>query len=182
MPECRTGSIDYLWNEYPWAATYIRQRDDWEKEHRYDGPGFMLNLSYEAQLQEDKFGLNESNTMLGEVYMPNHHIMEHLKLYTAERGVIRACSNNEIVSINFRVEKLRGLAIRKDYLEKYLTDFGYCLVYYSSGEKSLRMKNSYQTLGRIHELSGAYIYENEQIEAIQPMRISDTFPKHKNTR
>lgn len=179
MPECRSGSIDYLWNEYPWAGTYIRQRDNWEKEHRYEGPNFTLNLSYEAQLQENKFGLDESKAMLGEVYMPNHHIMEHLKLYTAERGVIRSCSNNEIVSINFRVEKLRGLAIRKDYLEKYLTDFGYCLVYYSSGEKSLRMKNSYQTLGRIHELSGAYSYENGQIEAIQPMRISDTFPKKK---
>lgn len=178
MPECRTGSIDYLWNEYPWAGTYIRQRDNWEKEHRYEGPNFTLNLSYEAQLQENKFGLDESKAMLGEVYMPNHHIMEHLKLYTAERGVIRACSNNEIVSINFRVEKLRGLAIRKDYLEKYLTDLGYCLVYYSSGEKSLRMKNSYQTLGRIHELSGAYSYENGRIEAIQPMRISDTFPKN----
>ena len=179
MPECRSGSIDYLWNEYPWAGTYIRQRDDWEKEHRYDGAGFLLKLSYEAQLQEDKFGLNESNAMLGEVYMPNHHIMEHLKLYTAERGVIRACSNNEIVSINFRIERLRGLAIRKDYLERFLKDFEYCLVYYSLGEKSLKMKNSYQTLGRIHELSGAYYYENGQIEAIQPMRISDTFPKKK---
>ena len=40
------------------------------------------------------------------------------------------------------------------------------------------MKNSYQTLGRIHELSGAYSYENGRIEAIQPMRISDTFPKN----
>ena len=177
MPECRNGSIDYLWNEYPWAETYIRQRDDWEKEHRYDGPGFMLNLSYEAQLQENKFGLDESKAMLGEVYMPNHHIMEHLKLYTAERGVVRACSNNEIASVNFRVERLRGLAIRRDYLEKFLTDFGYSLVYYSLGEKSLRMKNNYQTLGRIHELSGAYSYKNGQIEAIQPMRISETFPK-----
>lgn len=177
MPECRSGSIDYLWNEYPWAGTYIRQRDDWEKEHRYDGAGFLLNLSYEAQLQEDKFGLNESNAMLGEVYMPYHHIMEHLNLYTAERGVIRASSSNEIVTINFRIEKLRGLAVRKDYLEKFLEDFGYCLVYYSLGEKSVRMKKGYQTLGRIHELSGAYSYENGHIETIQPMHVSDTFPK-----
>lgn len=176
MPECRSGSIDYLWNEYPWAGTYIRQRDDWEKEHRYDGPGFILNLSYEAQLQEDKFGLNESNAMLGEVYMPNHHIMEHLNLYTAERGVIRASSSNEIVAINFRIEKLRGLAIRKDYLEKFLNDFGYRLIYYSLGEKSVRMKKGYQTLGRIHKLSGASSYENGYIETIQPMHVSDTFP------
>lgn len=26
MPECRNGSTDYLWNEYPWAETYIRQQ------------------------------------------------------------------------------------------------------------------------------------------------------------
>lgn len=177
MPECRNGSIDYLWNEYPWAGTYIQQRDVWEKEHSYQGPGFLLNLSYEAQLQENKFGLDESSLSLGEVWMPNHNIMEHLKLYTAERGVIRSRSNNEIVSVNFRVERLRGLAIRKEYLEKFLADFEYTLVYYSLGEKSLMMKNSYQTLGKVHELSGAYCYENGLIEEIQSMRISNTFPK-----
>lgn len=179
MPECRNGSTDYLWNEYPWAETYIRQRDEWEKGHRHEGPGFTLQLSYEAQLQENVFGLDESKTLLREVCTPNHHIMEYLKLYTAERGVVRAVSNNEIVSVNIRIEKLRGLAIRKDYIVKYLADFGYTLVYYSLGEKSLRMKNNYQNLGKNYDLSGAYSFEDGNIVEIQPMHISDTFPKHK---
>ena len=51
MPECRNGSTDYLWNEYPWAGTYTRQLDEWEKENCYKEPGFKLLLSYEAQLQ-----------------------------------------------------------------------------------------------------------------------------------
>lgn len=179
MPECRNGSTDYLWNEYPWAETYIRQRDVWEEEHRYDGPDFTLNLSYEAQWQEDMFGLDESKSLLREACMPNHHIMEHLKLYTAERGVVKACSNDDIVSVNFQVERLRGLAIRKEYLLKYLNDFDYALVYYSLGEKTLRKKNSYQNLGKSYDLSGAYSYEDGNIMEIQPMHISDTFPKTK---
>ncbi|WP_301062743.1 serine protease [Phocaeicola sp.] len=182
MPECRNGSTDYLWNEYPWAETYIRQRDEWEKKHRHEGPGFTLQLSYEAQLQENVFGLDESKTLLREVCAPNHHIMEYLKLYTAERGVVRAISNNEIVSVNIRIEKLRGLAIRKDYIVKYLADFGYTLVYYSFGEKSLRMKNNYQNLGKNYDLSGAYSFEDGNIVEIQPMHISDTSPKHKQDR
>ena len=182
MPECRNGSTDYLWNEYPWAETYIRQQGEWEKEHSYDGPDFTLNLSYEAQWQEDMFGLDESKSLLREACMPNHHIMEHLKLYTAERGVVRTCSNDEIVSVNFRVESLRGLAIRKEFLSQYLNDLGYILVYYSLGEKSLRMKNSYQNFGKSYDLSGAYSYEDGNIVEVQPMHISDTFPKHRQDR
>ncbi len=177
MPECRNGSTKYLWNEYPWAETYIHQRDEWDKEHCHEEADFTLKLSYEAQLQENWFGLDESKTFLREVCMPNHHIMEYLNLYTAERGVVRDCSNKEIVSVNFRVDRLRGLAIRKEYLDKYLTDFGYVLVYYSLGEKLVRMKNSYQNLGISYNLSGAYSYENGCIIDIQPMRISDTYPK-----
>ena len=104
--------------------------------------------------------------------MPNHHIMEYLKLYTAERGVVRDTSVNEIVSVNIRIGRLKGLAMRKKYLLEYLTHFGYALVYYSLGEKMVRKKNSYQTVGKIYDLSGSYSYENENIVDIQPMRIS----------
>lgn len=176
MPECRNGSTDYLWNEYPWAETYIRHKDEWEKEHSHEGPGFTLKLSYEAQLQENWLGLDSPNDWLHEVCMPNHHIMEYLKLYTAERGVVRDISTNEIVSVNTRIGSLRGLAMRKNYLLKYLTDFGYALVYYSLGEKLVRMKNSYQNLGKIYDLSGSYSYEDGHIMEIQHMHISQTFP------
>ena len=36
----------------------------------------------------------------------------------------------------------------------------------------VRKKNSYQTVGKIYDLSGSYSYENENIVDIQPMRIS----------
>lgn len=177
MPECRNGSTDYLWNEYPWAETYIRQRDEWDKEHSYEGPGFTLKLSYEAQLQENWFGLDDSNVWLHYACMPNHHIMEYLKLYTAERGVVRDISTNEIVSVNIRVGSLRGLAIRKEYLLRYLTDFGCVLVYYSLGEKLVRMKNNYHILGKNYNLSGSYSYEDGHIMEIRSMHISKILPK-----
>lgn len=177
MPECRNGSIEYLWNEYPWAETYKRNQDEWEIEHIHEGEGFSLLLSYEAQLQKNWFGLDESKAWLHEVCMPNHHIMDHLRLYTAERGVVRACSNNEIVSVNIRIDRLRGMVIRKEYLDKYLTDMGYSLVYYSLGEKLVRSKDSYHNLGNNYDLSGVYSYEDGNIVEVQPMYISNIFPK-----
>lgn len=177
MPECRNGSIEYLWNEYPWAETYKRNQNEWKTEHIHEGEGFGLTLSYEAQLQENWFGLDKSKAWLHEVCMPNHHVMEHLKLYTAERGVVRACSNNEIVSVNIRIDRLRGMVIRKEYLDKYLADMGFSLVYYSLGEKFVRSKDSYQNLGKNYDLSGAYSYEGGNIVEVQPMSIADIFPK-----
>lgn len=177
MPECRNGSIEFLWNEYPWAETYKRNQKEWEQEHIHEGEGFRLMLSYEAQLQENWFGLDESKAWLHEVCMPNHHIMEHLKLYTAERGVVRACSNNEIVSVNIRIGRLRGMVIRKEYLDKYLADMRYSLVFYSLGEKLVRSKDSYHNLGKNYDLSGAYSYEDGNIVEVQHMYIADTFPK-----
>ena len=172
MPECLNGSTDYLWNEYPWAETYIRQRDEWEKNHSYEGVDFKLQLSYESQLQENSFGFDDSNEWLPEVCMPNHHIMEYLKLYTAQRGVVRDISTNEIVSVNIRVGGLKGLAMRKDYLSEYLSHSGCALVYYSLGEKLVRAKN-HQALGKFYDLSGSYAYEDGSILAIEPMHISN---------
>lgn len=172
MPECLNGSTDYLWNEYPWAETYIRQRDEWEKDHSYEGVDFKLQLSYESQLQENSFGFDDSNEWLPEVCMPNHHIMEYLKLYTAQRGVVRDISTNEIVSVNIRVGGLKGLAMRKDYLSEYLSHSGCALVYYSLGEKLVRAKN-HQALGKFYDLSGSYAYEDGSILAIEPMHISN---------
>lgn len=173
MPECRNGSIDYLWNEYPWAGTYTRQIDEWEKENCYEAADFKLLLSYEAQLQENWLGLRDINGWFPEVFMPNHHIMECLQLYTAERGVVREISTKKIVSVNIRRGSLKGLAIRKEYLLRYLSLSNYALVYYSLGEKQVRQEMSYQpSLPYFYYLSGSYLYENEEIVAIQPMHIT----------
>lgn len=105
--------------------------------------------------------------------MPNHYVMEDLKLYTAERGIIRGCDTHDIVSVNFKMDKLSGMAIRKDYLDKYLSDSGYSLVYYSLGEKLIRKNGNYQNIGPIFKLSGAFSYEDGKICEIQPMFISN---------
>lgn len=175
MPERRNGSIDYLWNEYPWAETYkrtLRDVDDWENPGK--GATFKINLSYEAQLQEEWIGLDETEMYLKEVSMPNHSVMEALNLYTAERGVIRAKSDNTIVTRNFSIGKMNGLVMRKEYLDQYLSDNNLALVFYSLGEKYIIQKGTYQSIGQRYDLSGAYCYHDKSFEEIQPMHISNT--------
>lgn len=174
MPERRNGSIDYLWNEYPWAETYkrtLRDVDDWENPDK--GATFKINLSYEAQLQEEWIGLDETEMYLKEVSMPNHLVMEALNLYTAERGVIRAKSDNTIVARNFSIGKMNGLVMRKEYLDQYLSDNNLALVFYSLGEKYIIQKGTYQSMGQRYDLSGAYCYHDNSFDEIQPMHISN---------
>lgn len=175
MPERRNGSIDYLWNEYPWAETYkrtLRDVDDWENPG--NGSTFKINLSYEAQLQEEWIGLDETEMYLKEASMPNHFVMQALNLYTAERGVVRDKSNNAIAARNFSIGKMNGLAMRKDYLDQYLSDKNLALVFYSLGEKYIIQKGTYQSMGQRYDLSGAYCYHDKSFEEIQPMHISNT--------
>lgn len=175
MPERRNGSIDYLWNEYPWAETYkrtLRDVDDWENPGK--GATFKINLSYEAQLQEEWIGLDETEMYLKEVSMPNHLVMEALNLYTAERGVIRAKSDNTIVARNFSIGKMNGLVMRKEYLDQYLSEHNLALVFYSLGEKYIIQKGTYQSMGQRYDLSGAYCYHDNSFDEIQSMHISNT--------
>ena len=174
MPERRNGSIDYLWNEYPWAETYkrtLRDVDDWENPG--NGSTFKINLSYEAQLQEEWIGLDETEMYLKEASMPNHFVMQALNLYTAERGVVRDKSNNAIAARNFSIGKMNGLAMRKDYLDQYLSDNNLALVFYSLGEKYIIQKGTYQSMGQRYDLSGAYCYHDNSFDEIQPMHISN---------
>lgn len=173
MPERRNGSINYLWNEYPWAETYkrtIRDVDDWENPG--NKANFKINLSYEAQLQEEWIGLDETEMYLKEVSMPNHLVMEALSLYTAERGVVRDKNTNAIVARNFSIGRMNGLAMREDYLDKYLSEKKLALVFYSLGEKYVTQKGTYQSIGHRYDLSGAYCYSNGKFDEIQAMHIS----------
>lgn len=175
MPERRNGSIEYLWNEYPWAETYKRtlgEKEDYS--NTFQGKKFTLYLSYEAQLQEDWLGLKDDEIFLREASMPNHKVMNALNLYTAERGVTRDKCNKTVVARNFSIGKMNGLAIRQDYLEKYLENEHLSLVFYSLGEKYIIPKKGYQSIGERHDLSGAYYLENGKIVDIQPMHISNT--------
>lgn len=175
MPECMNGSTSFLWNEYPWGNTYKRTIRDIENfSSTFRGKTFTLQLSYEAQLQEDWIGLDEDKVKLRKVYMPNHQVMDYLNLYTAERGIVRDKYNQTIVAQNFVIGKMEGLAIRKDYLDKYLSNNCMSLIFYSLGEKYVTLKNKYQNIGSRHDLSGAYLYEKGKILDIQPMHISNT--------
>lgn len=175
MPERRNGSIDYLWNEYPWADTYkrtLRDVDGWVNPGKE--ANFEINLSYEAQLQEEWIGLDENEMYLKEACMPNHLVMKALNLYTAERGVVRDKNDNAIVARNFSIGNMYGLAMRKNYLDKYILEKKLALVFYSLGEKYITKKGTYQKIGNRFELSGAYNYHNGKFEEIQPMYISNT--------
>lgn len=176
MPERRNGSIDYLWNEYPWAPTYKRTiQDVQDYSNSINGQSFSLQLSYESQLQEDWTGQHEDDFYLREVSMPNHNVMECLNLYTAERGVIRYKKNHSVVvARNFSLGKMYGLAMRKEYLVKYLSETNMSMVFYSVGEKYVRCKDDYHNIGKRHELSGAYFYDDGDIKNIQAMHISET--------
>lgn len=175
MPERRNGSIEFLWNEYPWAETYKRTLGEMEDfSETFQGKEFTLYLSYEAQLQEDWIGLKEDDIYLKEASMPNHNVMKALNLYTAERGVTRDKDGQVVVARNFSIGKMNGLAMRQEYLEKYLKNEHLALVFYSLGEKYIIPKKGYQSIGERHELSGAYYLEKGKIVEIQPMHISNT--------
>ena len=69
------------------------------------------------------------------------------------------------------------LAMREDYLYKYLSEKKLALVFYSLGEKYVTQKGTYQSIGHRYDLSGAYRYSNGKFDEIQAMHISYTLQK-----
>lgn len=100
--------------------------------------------------------------------------MGALNLYTAGRGVVRDKNDNSIVVRNFSIGNMYGLAMRKDYLDKYLSENKLALVFYSLGEKYITKKGTYQNIVDRFELSEAYNHHNGKFEEIQPVHISNT--------
>lgn len=170
MPES-TGSIDFLWNDYPWANTYtssIYEDGYVDKKIPCD-----VELTYEAELQEDFRGIQSEENIASTVYAPCRDIMESLGLYTAERGIVRKSDNGEIVAINRLVlgESFHGLLIKRTFLNEYLKKQRKCLFYCLLGEKNLISAPHYQILVR-NDLTGAALYkENDVAEMIQPLRF-----------
>lgn len=99
--------------------------------------------------------------------------MDVLKLYTAERGIIRNKDKGDIVAINRLIlgESFNGLLIKRTSLNEYLKRRGKCLFYCLLGEKELISEPHYQILDR-HNLTGAALYRvNDAVEMIQPLRF-----------
>lgn len=170
MPES-TGSIDFLWNDYPWANTYMSSI--YEDGYVDEKIPCDVELTYEAELQEDFRGIQSEENIASTVYAPCRDIMESLGLYTAERGIVRKSDNGEIVAINRLVlgESFHGLLIKRTFLNEYLKKQRKCLFYCLLGEKNLISAPHYQILVR-NDLTGAALYkENDVAEMIQPLRF-----------
>lgn len=169
MPENR-GSIDYLWADYPWANAYTESLE--EESYRDPRIPCKVDLTYEAQLQEDMSGFADDKTS-SSVYAPSADVMTKLGLYTAERGILRKNDNNEIVAINrmIRDESFSGLLIKRKYLNMYLKSENKCMFYCLLGEKSIVKSGSYMLNNK--DLTGAAIYNaDHDIDMIQPLRVA----------
>ena len=170
MPES-TGSIDFLWNDYPWANTYTSSI--YEDGYVDEKIPCDVELTYEAELQEDFRGIQSEENIASTVYAPCRDIMDSLGLYTAERGIVRKSDNGEIVVINRLIlgESFHGLLIKRTFLNEYLKKQRKCLFFCLLGEKNLISSPHYQILVR-HDLTGAALYkDNDVAEMIQPLRF-----------
>lgn len=168
MPES-TGSIDYLWSDYPWANAYTESL--YEDECQDGKIPCHVELPYVAQLQEDCRGISNEDVISSTVYAPSEDMMKSLGLYTAERGIIRKNGCNKIVAINRMIsgESFHGLLIKRKYLNEYLSSSGKCLFYCLLGEKNI-IGTGYQMIER-HDLTGAAKYNmTGDADMIQPLR------------
>ena len=168
MPEHR-GMTGFLWNDYPWADVYKSsiEHEIWSKPN--DCP-CDIQLSYEAQLQEDWEGIDENDEFLSTVYMPCAEMMNQMGLYCSEiRGVIKL-TDGSIAALNTDHENcINGLFVREDILNDYLIRNGYIMFYYVLGEKVLKIG---EMNSKMKDLSAAYQYQhNCKIITVQPMRV-----------
>lgn len=149
MPES-TGSIDFLWNDYPWSNTYTSSL--YEDGYVDEKIPCDVELTYEAELQEDFRGIQSEENIASTVYAPCRSIMDSLGLYTAERGIVRKSDNGEIVAINRLIlgESFHGLLIKRTFLNEYLKKQRKCLFYCLLGEKNLISAPHYQILVSVY--------------------------------
>lgn len=178
MPE-HGGSIDFRWNEYPWADSYLVLGS--EGDETFNENGFEMTLAYVAQLQEDYKGMDNEREFLTTVYMPCSDMMYSFNWHTAERGVIRDTDDN-IVAINRDNpgEPINALLVRRDLLDNYLRKNKLVLLWALVGEKQFTIGiNDFRTT----RLTGAAIYVPGKDEMlVQPLRKEPTQPKHERVK
>lgn len=161
------GSIDFKWNEYPWADSYLTIADE-DEEPSNEG-GIEMKLAYSAQLQEDYKGMPDYMQYSSTAYMPCRDMMAAMGWHTAERGVIKD-RNNNVVAINRSMpgEPMRALVVRKELLDEYLKKKGLVLFWPLIGEKRYGKDI---TTSVIERLTGAASYScSDGIIVMQPLR------------
>lgn len=177
MPE-HSGSIDYRWNEYPWADSYLQLGD--EEDEIFNEGGGEMKLAYEAQLQEDYKGIDDDHQFMSTAYMPCRDMMEMFGWHTAERGVIRD-AKGDIVAINRDIpgDPLHALLVLRSKLDAYLEAKNKVLFWCLIGEKQLG-KAPYANIER---LTGAAAYRiGEEIDVMQPLRNEPPAPPRERVK
>jgi len=177
MPE-HSGAIDYHWNEYPWADSYIRLDED--DDETFNEGGCDMKLAYESQLQEDYKGMKDEHHFLSTVYMPCREMMEMFGWHTAERGIIRDAQRN-IVAINREMpgEPLHALLVLRSKLDAYLEAKNKVLFWCLVGEKQYG-DHPHALIAR---LTGAAAYRiGEEIDVMQPLRNEPPAPPRERVK
>ena len=166
--------IDFRWNEFPWSHAYKRlKRDEWVKgDFRNEYP-CGVKVAYDEQLQEEVYGMvdtKESHSF--SVGMPCAELVETMKLYAAERGLIRRVSDDQIVAVSLSVlrDGRTGVLIKKDILCQFMKMKKYRLYCYISGTKEVS-QGSY-TILKSKNLSGCIcLDEKGKWETVQELRL-----------
>lgn len=176
MPE-RREAIDFRWNEYPWADSFVNslEDDEWERPSGQCPSDIMV--SYMVQLQEDTIGFDSSENFSSIVYMPCVDMMKKLNLYTGERGIVRQAIDDSIVGVDFRLTggDNTGLLLSKSTLDLYLSMTGYTLFFFVLAEKTL----SYAPMSSImKDISGCWKYDREKgLTVVQLLNVTASHPE-----
>lgn len=131
------NEYEFLWNEYPWAERARIRKYNWEKFP--DGKGESMPIRV-CQLQEEMTAIEYEARPIPNAYAPNWEFMEKMGLYTAERGVIKTISDNEVVAFDRTLNErgCAGLIIRKDIVDTYLESVNGMLLIRKENYKSDR--------------------------------------------
>ncbi len=162
------GSIEYMWNEYPWADSY--KQIESEDNIVFKKGGCDMTLTYSAQSQGFD-GIPEEEQYLSTAYMPNKDMMETMNWHTAERGII--CDEQDVImGINRYLpnenEFLRALLVRRDKLDEYLQKKNLFLFWSLIGHKQYTPDN--RNFETIHLTGAATYIPKKGVDMIQPLR------------
>lgn len=141
MPNISENRYNHLWNEYPWAEKSKYGNYEWSEIGIEKTLAMPVSI---VQLQEDFAGIDYENQPMSSAYCPNWEMMKELRLYTAERGIIRNLIDMSVAAFNRNCTEVScgGLIFRQDILDKYLSHIeGYLLMrieYYKSASEPER--------------------------------------------
>lgn len=157
-------SIDFLWNEYPWSESFKSKHSIEYLKCKEHGCPTELMVTCVGELQENTEGIPPETDYISTVYAPNQFVMEMFGLYTAERGVVRRLSNDEIVSFNiYRKDiSLSGMFMKKSFLMEYLQRTNQCLFVSLCGEKFGQVSGT--AIG-LKDFSGSYQITSDGVVA-----------------